>query len=350
VKLADALREAKVDALVVSAMPNVRYLTGFTGSSALLLALREEMVLYTDGRYELQAAQEVRGAKLVTARGRLVSMLCASVKRRGLRRLGFESQRATYGLYESLREALPGVRLKPLAGVVETLRAVKTPEELAIIRRAVELNSEVFETCLRRLGPGRTERGIADEIEFEMRRRGGEKPAFDTIVAAGRHSAYPHARPTLNLLTRNEFIIIDQGVILDGYSSDMTRTVVLGGLGREGRRVYEAVLEAQQAAIQAVRAGIPAATVDRQARMVLQKHGLEKAFVHSTGHGVGLEVHEPPRLGRGEKTRLESGMVITIEPGVYLEGLGGVRIEDMVVVKPRGCEVLTPTPKELRVL
>jgi len=151
-------------------------------------------------------------------------------------------------------------------------------------------------------------------------------------------------------LNRNEFIIIDQGVILNGYSSDMTRTVALGGLGREARRVYHAVLEAQQAAIAAVRPGIRAAEVDRQARMVLQKHGLEKAFVHSTGHGVGLEIHEPPRLGRREKTRLESGMVITIEPGVYLEGFGGVRIEDMVVVTPAGCEILTPTPKELRVL
>lgn len=349
-RLAEALREVKVDALVVSAMPNVRYLTGFTGSSALVLALREETVLFTDGRYTLRAAQEVQGAKVVTARGALVTALAYSVRRRGLRRVGFESHRATYAFYQSLREGLPGVRLKPLAGIVEKLRAVKTPEELAIIRRAVDLNSQVFETCLRRVRPGRTEREVAEEIEWEMRRRGGEKPAFETIVAGGLRSAYPHARPTLNPLTRNGFLIIDQGVILDGYSSDMTRTVALGGLGREARRVYQAVLEAQQAAIQAVRAGIRASQVDRQARMVLQKHGLEKAFVHSTGHGVGLEIHEPPRLGRREKTKLETGMVITVEPGVYLEGLGGVRIEDMVVVTSTGCEVLTPTPKELRVL
>ncbi len=349
-QLAASLRETKVDALVVSGMPNVRYLTGFTGSSALLLAGRDGAVFFTDGRYRLQAAQEVRGAKVVTARGPLVTALAASVKRRRLRRLGFESHRASYGFYESLRTALPGVGLKPLSGVVEKLRAVKTAGEIASLRRAVDLNSAVFEASLRHVQPGRTEREVADQIEFEMRRWGGEKPAFETIVAAGTHSAYPHAKPGLNPLRRNEFILIDQGVILDGYSSDMTRTVALGGLGREARRVYHAVLEAQRAAIAAVRAGIRAAEVDRQARMVLQKHGLEKAFVHSTGHGVGLEIHEPPRLGRREKVRLESGMVITIEPGVYLEGFGGVRIEDMVVVTPAGCEILTPTPKELRVL
>ena len=349
-QLAESLREAKVNALVVSGMPNVRYLTGFTGSSALVLAMRGEAVFFTDGRYKLQAAQEVRGAKVVTARGPLVTALAGSVKRRRLRKLGFESHRASYGLYESLRNGLPGVGLKPLSGVVEKIRAVKTPDEIAALRRAVDLNSAVFEACLPHVQAGRTERDVADEIEFEMRRRGGDKPAFETIVAAGTHSAYPHARPGLNPLKRNEFIIIDQGVILNGYSSDMTRTVALGGLGREAVRVYHAVLEAQQAAIAAVRPGIRAAEVDRQARMVLQQHGLEKAFVHSTGHGVGLEIHEPPRLGRREKTRLESGMVITIEPGVYLEGFGGVRIEDMVAVTPAGCEILTATPKELRVL
>jgi Xaa-Pro aminopeptidase len=349
-QLAESLREAKVDALVVSGMPNVRYLTGFTGSSALVLAMRDGAVFFTDGRYKLQAAQEVRGAKVVTARGPLVTALAASVKRRRLRRLAFESHRASYGLYESLRTALPGVGLKPLSGVVEKIRAVKTADEIVALRRAVDLNSAVFEACLSHVEPGRTERDVADRIESEMRRRGGDKPAFETIVAAGAHSAYPHAKPGLNPLNRNEFIIIDQGVILDGYSSDMTRTVALGGLRREARRVYEAVLEAQRAAIAAVRPGIRAAAVDRQARMVLQKHGLEKAFVHSTGHGVGLEIHEPPRLGRREKTELEPGMVITIEPGVYLEGFGGVRIEDMVVVTPAGCEILTPTPKELRVL
>ena len=349
-RLTSALRDTGVEGLVVCGLPNVRYLTGFTGSSALLLALRDGGVFFTDGRYQLQADHEVRGAKVVVARGSLIAALVTSLKRRKLRRVGFESRRANYELYATLRSGLPGVQIKPLAGVVETLRAIKTSEEIAALRRAVELNSVIFETCLREVRPGRTEREVADGMEAEMRRRGGDKPAFETIVAGGPRSAYPHAKPTLNRLKRNDLVILDHGVILDGYSSDMTRTVALGGLSRQGRRVYQAVLEAQQAGIAAVRPGIQAAEVDRQTRMVLRKHGLESAFVHSTGHGVGLEIHEPPRLGRREKTRLETGMVVTIEPGVYLEGVGGVRIEDMVVVKPNGCEVLTPTPKELRVL
>ncbi len=348
--LGDRLREQGVDALVVSALPNIRYLTGFKGSSGLLLVLPNKANFYTDGRYTLQAAEEVRGAKVITARGPLVRSLIASVKRLRLDKLGFEPRRVTFDFYEALRQGLPEVRLKPLPDAVEKLRAIKTPDEVAILRRSVALNSAVFEACLNRLRPGRTERDVADEIEAEMRRRGGEKPAFETIVAAGVHSALPHAQPTLNPLKKNEFILIDQGVILDGYSSDMTRTVALGGLGRKARSMYAAVLEAQEAAISAVRPGMQAAEVDRQARMVLRKHGLEEHFVHSTGHGVGLEIHEPPRLGRREAARLEAGMVITIEPGVYVPNFGGVRIEDMVLVTETGHEVLTPTSKELRVL
>ena len=349
-RLAEVLAREKLDALVLSGLPNIRYLTGFTGSSALLLATRQGAVFFTDGRYRLQAAEQVQGAKVVVARGALVTALLFSVKRRRLRRLGFESRRANYDFYAALRAGLPGIRLRPTAGVIEQLRTVKSEDEIVALRRSVRLNSAVFEAGLRQVQVGRSEREVADRIEYLMRRRGGDGPAFETIVAAGLRSALPHAKPTHNLLKKNEFIIIDQGVILDGYSSDMTRTVALGGLGQRARRVYHVVLEAQLAAIAAVRPGIQAAEVDRQARMVLQKHGLEKNFVHSTGHGVGLEIHEPPRLGRREKTRLEAGMVITIEPGVYLEGLGGVRIEDMVLVTALGCEILTPTPKELRVL
>jgi len=340
----------KADALLVSAIPNIRYLTGFTGSSALLLVTREEAVLFTDGRYKLQAGQEVEHAAVVLAKGPLVRALIGSVKRRRLRRLAFESGKVSFAFHAALRANLPGFRLAPLGGVVEMLRAIKSPEEVAAIRRAVELNSAVFEASLGEIRPGVTEVEAAIQIDHRMRLMGADKPAFDTIVAAGPRAALPHARPTRNRLGKNDLVIIDQGVILGGYSSDMTRTVGLGPLGEPKRRVYRAVLEAQLAAIANVRAGVKASHVDRQARLVLKQHGLDKAFDHSTGHGVGLEVHEPPRLGRNEKTKLEAGMVITIEPGAYLEDLGGVRIEDMVLVTDRGCEVLTPTPKDLRVL
>lgn len=350
-KLRKKLAEARLEALIVSGLPNVRYLTNLTGSSALLLVTEKDAVLFTDGRYGLQAADEVRGAKVAVARGALVRALIGSAKRRRLRRLGFERGRASFELYEALRSGLPRrVRLEPLAGAVERLRAIKEEEEIAAIRRAVKLNSAVFEAAVREIRPGKTEIEVAASIERHMRALGGEKPAFETIVAAGERAALPHARPTDKPLRKKQLIIIDHGVILDSYSSDMTRTVALGGLSVRARRVYAAVLEAQLAAIAVVRAGVRARQVDRQARMVLQRHGLEKAFVHSTGHGVGLEIHEPPRLGRNDKTVLEAGMVVTIEPGAYIDGLGGVRIEDMVLVTGRGCEVLTPTPKDLRIL
>jgi Xaa-Pro aminopeptidase len=349
-RLRHLLLEARQEAMLISGLPNIRYLTGFTGSNALLLVTTGNAVLFTDGRYRVQAAQEVQNARVLVPGGPLVRALAASVKRRRLRRLGFESRRASFELYAALRAELRGCRLQPLMGLVERLRAIKGAEEIAVMRRAAGLNSRVFEMSLGQIRPGRTEAQVAARIEYNMRVRGGEKPAFETIVAAGPHSALPHARPTHKPLRKKQFILIDQGVILDGYSSDMTRTVVLGGLGARARGLYNAVLEAQLAAIAAVRPGVQAQQVDRQARIVLQKHGLDKAFVHSTGHGVGLEIHEAPRLARGEKTVLEAGMVLTIEPGVYLEGFGGVRIEDMVLVTDRGCEVLTPTPKDLRVL
>ena len=349
-RLRDSIAGERLEALIVSGLPNIRYLTSFTGSNALLLVTPRDAVLFTDGRYKLQAGQEVQAAKVAVARGALVRSLIGSLKRRRLRRLGFEQRRVTFEFYQALRSGLPGCRLKPVLGAVETLRAVKSAEEIGTIRRAVELNSAVFERSLRYIRPGRTEAEVAADIEHTMRTQGGDKPAFETIVAAGRRSALPHARPGHKPLTKRQFIIIDQGVILDGYSSDMTRTVALGGLGRRGREVYRAVLDAQLSAIAAVKPGARARNIDRQARITLQKHGLEEAFVHSTGHGVGLEVHEAPRLGRNDKTVLEAGMVITIEPGAYLEGFGGVRIEDMVLVTTRGCEVLTPTSKDLRIL
>jgi Xaa-Pro aminopeptidase len=197
---------------------------------------------------------------------------------------------------------------------------------------------------------GMTERDLAAEIEYRMRRLGAEKPSFETIVAGGRRSALPHAQPTAAPLRTGQLVVIDMGAFVDGYASDMTRMLFLGTPGARVKRVYAAVLEAQLAGIDAVRAGVPACKVDAAARRVLRAHGFERAFVHSTGHGLGLEIHEPPRLGKRDKTILQPGMAVTVEPGVYLENFGGIRIEDTVEVTATGCRVLTPTPKELRVI
>jgi len=227
---------------------------------------------------------------------------------------------------------------------------VKSPMEMERIRKSVETNSKAFEQAVARVRPGMKEQDLAADLEDRMRRLGAEKPSFETIVAGGVRSALPHAQPTAARFEKGELIVVDMGAVEEGYCSDMTRMLFLGTPGAKVKRTYKAVLEAQLAGIAAVRAGVRTAAVDAATRKVLKGYGLDGAFIHSTGHGLGLEIHEPPRLGKGDKGRLKAGMAITIEPGVYIEGFGGIRIEDTVLVTEKGCEILTPTGKELRVL
>jgi Xaa-Pro aminopeptidase len=351
--VSSGLAEHKVDALLVSAGPNVRYLSGFTGDNANLLVLPDRAILFTDPRYTIQAAQETHGRRLQVriAKGALVLDVLAAIRRLRLHRIGFEPARMTCEAHESLRSRLPmKASLEPVAGWIEQLRMVKSADEIARIRRSVETNSRAFEQAAARVRPGMKESELAAELEYRMRRLGAEKPSFDTIVAGGLRGALPHAQPTSAPLERGQLVVVDMGALEDGYCSDMTRMLFLGRPTPKVKQMYGAVLEAQLAAIDAVRAGVSTARVDRAARDVLKAHGLDRAFVHSTGHGLGLEIHEPPRLGKRDKHKLAAGMAITIEPGVYLEDFGGIRIEDTVVVTEKGCEILTPTSKELRVV
>jgi Xaa-Pro aminopeptidase len=307
-------------------------------------------VLFTDPRYGLQASEQT-ACQVRVARGPLVAAAARWLRGKGVRRFGFEKAHLSYESFLSLDGRIPlGVRMIPTAGLVEDLRMVKSPQEIDLIRRSVLLNSEAFERAIRRVRPGMSEMDLASELEYQMRRLGAEKPAFETIVASGARSAMPHAGPTSKLLARNELLLVDMGAVRDGYSSDMTRMAFLGRPGPKIRQLYRAVLEAQEAARAAVREGVTAEQVDRAARSVLKAHGLDRAFLHSCGHGLGLEVHESPRLGRGDRTRLKAGMAVTLEPGVYLQEFGGIRIEDTVVVARSGCEVLTPTPRKLLAL
>jgi Xaa-Pro aminopeptidase len=348
--ISSGLAGRKLDALLVSGAPNVRYLTGFTGDNGNVLVTPERTILFTDPRFQIQAAQEV-GCEVKIAKGPLVIDILASVKRLGLKRIGYEPARMTCDAFESLKSRLPlHASLEPVNGWIEELRMVKSPDEIAHIRRSVATNSEAFEQAVRRVKPGMKESELAAELEYRMRRLGAEKPCFDTIVAGGPRSALPHAQPTAARLENGQLVVVDMGALQDGYCSDMTRMLFLGTPGAKVKRTYAAVLEAQLAAIDAVRAGALTRNVDRAARQVLKRHGLDRAFVHSTGHGLGLEIHEPPRVGRKDKMRLQAGMAITIEPGVYLERFGGIRIEDTVLVTDTGCEILTPTPKELRII
>jgi Xaa-Pro aminopeptidase len=340
------LPEHKIDALLVSSPANVRYLSGYGGSNGLLLLTGRDAHFFTDPRYSLEAAREIT-CRVHVSKGPLIAAATAVIKRKRLKRIGFETAWLRHEDFAKLKEDLPlGTGLHPIGRIIEEQRMVKSPDEIALIRRSVQVNSEAFARTLRRVRVGVREQDIAAELDFQMRMLGAERPAFETIVAAGERSALPHARPSAHQLEENELLLIDMGATLDGYASDMTRVAYAGTPPKKVRDMYRAVLEAQLAAIDAVRPGITAGKVDRVARGVLKLYKLDRQFTHSTGHGLGLEIHEPPRLGRKDKTRLQAGMAITIEPGAYVEGLGGIRIEDTVLVTERGCEVLTPTSKE----
>lgn len=339
--------ELKLDALLVSHLTNIRYLTGFTGSNALLLVARDRAVLFTDPRYSIQAPEET-GLRVIVAKKSLLEAAVKFIQSHRIHRIGFEKACVSYESYQLLDGRLPlGYSLVPLSGVVERLRLIKSGHEIELIRSAVLTTAKAFARAIKRARPGVRESDLAAEIDFQLRKLGAEKSAFETIVASGPRSALPHARPTSKVFASNELLLIDMGACRQGYASDMTRMAFLGRPGARVKKLYRAVLEAQLAAIAAVREGVSAAEIDRRARRVLRAEKLDHAFVHSTGHGLGLDIHESPRLGKRERSRLQAGMVITIEPGVYLQGFGGIRIEDTVVVKARGCEVLTPTPKEL---
>ena len=333
---------------LVAGLANIRYLTGFTGGLGYLVVDPESAFLYVDGRYATQAKQQTTDVEIVVAADGPLSAVTDDIRKRRIRRLAFEQNRVSFETYRCLRESLRGRRLEPLSGIVEELRLIKSPTEVELIRRAVKLNSEAFERACRQLRPPWTEARLAAEIEYQMRRLGADRAAFDTIVAGGERSSLPHAQPTRHRLAPRALIVVDQGAILDGYTSDMTRMLCLGRLDARARTIFKAVREAHSAALAAVRSGIRAKTVDRKARQVLRQFKLDKAFTHSTGHGLGLEIHEGPRLGPKQDTRLAAGMVVTIEPGAYLEGVGGARLEDVVLVKRNGCEILTPTSRELR--
>jgi Xaa-Pro aminopeptidase len=333
------------DAFLVSHLPNIRYLCGFSGSAGLLLVEESAATLFTDSRYTFQARDEVSGARVrIAKRGLLRAVLNALG---GLRRVAWSTGHITVDQQKALR-AGSGARVRWVSddNAVEKLRVVKDAEELVAMRDAATLISDVFRGVLRMVRPGVTELELAAEIEYEIKHRGGSGPAFETIVASGPRSAWAHARPTSKPLRKNELVVLDHGAILRDYCSDLTRSVFLGRAPGKVRDIYSAVLEAQEAAKRAIRPGVKAGDVDRAARRILRRRGLARYFTHSTGHGLGLEVHEMPRLGRGDEAILQEGMVVTVEPGVYLEGLGGVRIEDDVVVTAQGAVDLTTAPRD----
>ena len=324
------------------------YLTGFTGEAGALVVSLTGCTLVTDGRFTEQAKQETSGVRVVKQRPSLMATVGRLLGGRVGRRIGFDSGQLTVAQFRALRKAA-GARTRWVKadGQAESLRQRKDDGEIEQMRKAATLASDVLSGALKLLKPGVTEIEVGAEIEYQMRRRGASGPAFETIVAFGERSAYPHARPTAKLLRKNELVVLDLGAILGHYCSDITRTVFVGRAPKRIRRWYRAVQEAQSAAVEAAKAGASCGDVDAAARGILASYRLGRYFVHSTGHGLGLEVHEDPRVARGQKHTLVPGNVITIEPGVYVPGVGGIRIEDDVVVHAERTEVLTRVPRDL---
>ena len=336
------------DAMLITHPADVRWVSGFTGSNGTVALVGGRAVLCTDGRYTAQAAAEAPDLRVLVGKKPATQLAIDWLLARGATRCAFEARHTTVAGLDAMRKALPtelGAARRNFflatEGLVARLREIKSEDEIETIRRAANLGCELFAEMPGYMLPGVSEAEIALTLEVEARTRGAEAMSFDTIVASGPRSALPHGKASAASLPKRGFVTLDFGVVVDGYCSDMTRTVHMGRASREARAVYDAVLEAQEAAVAAVAPGVTCAAVDEAARSVLKRAGFGKYFSHSTGHGVGLEIHEGPRLAAKVEQVLEPGMVITIEPGAYLPGAMGVRIEDMVLVTDDGAEVLT---------
>lgn len=351
-RLRQGLQAARVDAVLVNHLPNIRYLCGFTGSAGILVVTGRENVFFSDGRYSEQARQEVQGAKIRIRSGKSALAATAEwIAEQGtLRRMGIDPAHITVGERDTLARGLRRQRLVSVLPIVEQMRMVKDSEEVKRIRAACHMAAGLVPHLLETIYSGETETRVAGQLECAARMAGAEEMAFPTIIASGPRAALPHGRASSARIPAKGFVVCDFGVILAGYCSDMTRTVHVGRPSAEARGLYEAVQEAQHLALEAVRPGVTVGEVDFAARKLLRDRHLGKYFTHSTGHGLGLEIHESPRIASGQKDVLRPGMVITIEPGIYVPGKWGVRIEDTVVVNETGCEILTPCPKAMIVL
>jgi Xaa-Pro aminopeptidase len=349
-RLTELLPAERVDLLLVTALPNVRYMTGYTGSNGLALVGPQTRVFVTDFRYVEQAAVEVDGSyDRKRDQLEMFDALADSLPP-GEVRLGFDDASVSVRQHARLRELLPErVELIGAGGLVERLRAIKEPEEVQRMRVAAAAADAALQKLLGQGLAGRTERELAIALELAMREHGAQRPSFESIVAAGPHGALPHATPRDAEVGRDQLVVIDWGAEVDGYCSDCTRTVATGEPGEEAREVYQLVLEAQLAGLAAIRAGAGAREVDGVARAVIEAGGHGEHFGHGLGHGVGSEIHEAPRLSMRSEDTLQGGNVVTVEPGVYLPGRFGVRIEDLVVVTDQGCEILTSLDKALLV-
>ncbi len=348
-KIRSGLSGFHVDAILFLDMKNIRYLTGFTGSDGALLIGQDKKTLLVDGRYTHQAQREVGDVAVIEYREK-VDGIKSVLMGDGLKTIGFEATAMDVHTYLSLKNKTKGVALKPISGEISAIRTIKDETEIARMRKAAEISFQAMTDVRELIKPGVKEKDIALELEFRMGRYGADQIAFPTIVASGANSSLPHAKPGSRRMNRGDVVMIDFGAVYQGYHSDETWTVALGNGGDRQKEVYAVVKEAHDRALDAVKPGVPCREIDRVARSFIENKTLGEYFSHGTGHGVGLDVHEAPRISTQSEHVLQKGMVVTIEPGVYIPDLWGIRIEDMILVKEDGCEVLTKMPKGFTVL
>jgi Xaa-Pro aminopeptidase len=342
------MKEENLDGLLITRPENRRYTSGFTGSSGHVLLTADRNLFITDFRYKSQAAAQCEGFEiLLHNREKKVVDLINDLK---LARLGFEDGFMTVKEHKAYTDDLEATELVPIGEVVEKIRQIKSEEEIEAIRTAASIADRAFDHVLTMIKPGVTEREVALALEMQMKKLGATKLSFESIVASGKRGALPHGIASDKAIESGELVTLDFGCVYEGYCSDMTRTIAVGEVSDEMRKIYHTVLEAQEAALEAIRAGVTSESVDKVARDIIEKAGHGDHFGHGLGHAVGLEVHESPRLAPGAQDELAVGMVVTNEPGIYVPDLGGVRIEDLVLVTEEGCEILSRSPKELIVL
>lgn len=349
-KLRSRLSELGLDAMLVTSRSNRWYMSGFSGSSGALLVSADKALLFTDFRYTERATAQAPAFTVIQHGSPISKWVQEAAAQQGLRKIGFETDQLVHSAFETYRDKLAPAELVPVSGVIETLRQIKSADELDKMRRACAIADAAYIHILKYIKPGVTERDVALELEFFMRHNGAEKLAFDVIPASGPNGSLPHAEATARALRDGDLFTMDFGCVYDGYCSDLTRTVGIGNISDKQRAVYKTVLDAQLASVEACKAGLTGHQLDAVARDIITGAGYAENFGHSLGHGVGLDIHELPRVAPGNETVLVPNMVVTLEPGIYIPNFGGVRIEDTVAITASGCERLTKSTKELIVL
>ncbi|MFH0989073.1 MAG: aminopeptidase P family protein [bacterium] len=337
----------KIDALLLTSLPHIRYLSGFSGSHAMCFISPSNQYLVTDGRYREQIRQETSGYSLLITKGSLIQAMAVKIPAKTKMRIGIQSQYVTLITFENMKSVFPRVQYIPVGSLVDEQMAIKDESEISSIRKAVNITDRVWEKILGIIKDGMSELDIAAEISYFHKKFGAEADAFEPIVASGVRSALPHARSSSKILRRGELVVLDFGCRVDGYHSDLTRTIALGRASSEAKTIYHTVRHAQEQAIESAHEGMPAKTLDQIARRDLRRHSMAKYFTHSLGHGIGLQVHELPKVSSFSNDILAAGNVLTIEPGVYIPGFGGVRIEDDIVIRESTIEILNTATKEL---